>query len=316
MSLKAQWIALVAIALTGCPSDRRADPTLRGTSLDVPPSMRTTPPPVVATVTGLRGPESVLHDPEQDVYFISNLNGGLLEHDDNGFITRIDAKSMAVELKWIEGGRNGVRLDAPKGMAIVGETLFVSDIAGVRKFDRRSGSPLGTIILPGATLINDLATDGSAVYVSDTGVRPGPGSTFYSTGTDAIWMIRSGRAEEIAGTTALRQPNGLDVVHGTLRFVTFRGGELYELRDGEPHPLAQLPEGQLDGLVHLKDGDVLVTSWEGEGVYRGSPERDFVPILTGIGAPADLGYDAARNRILVPRSASNEVTIHALDERQ
>lgn len=310
------WIALLAIALTGCPGDRRADPTLPGSSFGGPPAKAVSPPPVVATVTGLRGPESVLHDPEQDVYLVSNLNGGLLERDDNGFITRIDAETMTVTLKWIEGGRDGVRLDAPKGMAIVGETLFVSDIAGVRKFDRRTGRPLGTIILHGATLINDLVADGSSVYVSDTGVRPGPGTTFYSTGTDAIWMIRADRAEEIAGTTALRQPNGIDVVNGTLRFVTFRGGELYELRDGAPYPLAELPEGQLDGLVHLKNGDVLVSSWEGEGVYRGGPNREFVPLLTGIGTPADLGYDAKRNRLLVPRSATHEVTIHALDRRE
>lgn len=303
---------LLAVSLTGCPADRVAQNTLRGAAVDVPPPMREAAPPANVVITQLRGPESVLHDPQQDVYFISNLNGALTTVDDNGFISRVDAKTLQVHLKWIAGGRDGVRLDAPKGMAIVGDALFVGDVTAVRSFDRRSGRPLGEIPLPGATLINDLTTDGTSVYVSDTGLRPGPGTIFEPTGTDAIWKITNNRAEKIAAGRDLRHPNGLDWVDGKLRAVTFGPSELYALVDGKRKRLALLPDGQLDGLVHLADGSALVSSWGGEGIYRGRPGGKFEPVITGIDNPADIGYDTKRGRLLLPIPALNQVTIHAM----
>jgi hypothetical protein len=56
---------------------------------------------------------------------------------------------------------------------------------------------------------------------------------------------------------------------------------------------------------------VLVSSWREQVVYRGKDE-EFSSLLEGIAAPADIGWDSRRNRLLVPRSASNQVTIHAL----
>ena len=263
--------------------------------------------PAVATITNLAGPESVLYDAEQDLYFISNLNGGLLAQDDNGFITRVDARTMAVTLKWIAGGTNGVRLDAPKGMAVAGDTLYVSDVTGVRKFDRRTGAPKGEIPLPGATLINDLTTDGRDVYASDTAIVPAAGITFAATGTDAIWKITGDQATKIASGTDLNQPNGLDYSGGTLWVATFRGNELYRLDNGKKADVIKLPRGQLDGVIYLGDGTPVVTSWIGKAVYRGN-----VPILRGLGAPADIGYDAKRRLLLVPDSPSNQVSVHPL----
>lgn len=275
------------------------------------PAPEPPPPPVLAAIGGLRGPESVLHDAQQDVYFVSNLNGGLLTRDGNGFISRVDATTLQTKLKWIESGRNGAWLDAPKGMAIIGDTLYVSDIGVVRKFDRRSGAPRGAIALAGSILVNDLTTDGRSVYASDTGVMPGPGITFVSTGTDAIWKITDDRPEKIASGSGLGHPNGLDAVDGTLRVLTFGDNEVFDLEDGKPHDAAKLPRGQLDGLVHLGNGVILASSWKGNGIYRGTRDGPFTRILSGIDAPADIGYDAKRHRLLIPHS--NEVTIHHVE---
>lgn len=304
--------AVLALTLAGCPSDRRAQTTLVGAHTDVPPAMTGLAPASQSIITNLRGPESVLHDAEQDVYFISNLNGGLQTADGNGFITRVDARTMDVQLHWIAGGKNGVRLDAPKGMAVAGDTLYVSDIGAIRKFDRRTGVSRGAIAIPGTTLLNDLTTDGTSVYASDTGLLVGPGATFYETGTDAIWKITSDRAQKIASGRELRHPNGLDFVDGKVWAVTFGPNEIYSIDGGKPRRVARLPRGLLDGLVRLPDGTVLVSSWLGEGIYRGSPGEAFEPVLTGIDAPADIGYDAKRKRLLVPIPALNQVTIHAI----
>ena len=305
-------IVVMILALTGCPSNRQEQTTLLGAAVDVPPPMRKPAPAAVSLITNLRGPESVLHDAQQDVYFISNLNGGLQTLDNNGFISRVDAKTLRVEPRWIEAGKNGVRLDAPKGMGIAGDTLYVSDITAVRKFDRRTGAPRGEVALPGATLINDITSDGTSIYVSDTGLRVGPGQTFHETGTDAIWKITNDRAEKIAQGRELQHPNGLDLDDDRIVYVTFGPNEIESLHEGKPKRIATLPRGLLDGIVRLEDGTVLVSSWLGEGIYRGSPGGTFEPVLTGIDAPADIGYDTKRHRLLVPIPGANQVTIHAL----
>jgi hypothetical protein len=299
-----------ALLLAGCPADRVAQQTMRGPAANVPPPMTAPAPGAIVTITHLRAPESVLYDPEQDVYVISNINGQMLSVDDNGFLSRVDGKTLAIEPQWVAAGKNGVTLDAPKGMAILGDTLYVADINTVRKFDRRSGAPRGRIDLAGSSFLNDITTDGTSLYVSDTGVRTGPGTTFFDTGTDAIWKITKDRAEKLADSRDLHHPNGLDFVDGVLRVVTFRGSELYELAEGKKKNIRTLPWGQLDGLVHLADGTPVVSSWKGDGVYRAG--KTFQPILTGMDAPADLGYDDKRHRLLVPQPGANQVTIHSV----
>jgi hypothetical protein len=306
-------IALPMLALlAGCPADRSAEPTLHGSPMPLPPPMLAPAPPALATFTKLRGPESVLYDPAQDVYFISNINGAMQSVDGNGFISRVDAATLAIDAHWIESGRNGVRLDGPKGMAILGDALYVADITVVRRFDRRSGAPRGQVAIDGATFLNDITTDGRRLYVSDTGILTGPGNTFYDSGSDAIWSITNDRAEKLAGGAELHHPNGLDWFDGELRVVTFRGNELYVLDDGRKRTLATTPRGQLDGVVHLGDGAALVSSWMGNEIYRVPRRGEATAILAGIAAPADIGYDTRRRHLLVPRPTANQVTVHAV----
>lgn len=316
MNANRALVILLALALpslsSGCRVQRVRDKTSNAYAGTIMPSLQAPAPPALAVITRLRGPESVLYDREQDVYFISNMNGGLLTADDNGFISRVNPDSMAVELKWIEGGKKGVRLDAPKGMGIVGNTLYVSDVTAVRKFDRRTGAPLGEIALPGATLINDIAVDGNSVYVSDTGLRQGPGTTFIPTCTDAVWKVTNDHAQKIASGATLDHPNGLDVADGRLRVVAFGGTALYEIDGGKRKDLGSLPGGQLDGLLHLDDGDVLVTSWRANEIYRGPAGGPYRAVLAGVVTPADIGYDSKRHRLLLPSSAANTVSIHAV----
>jgi len=78
-----------------------------------------TPPPTpaatkVAVVEGFLTPESVKYDTGQDVYFVSNINGGPLTKDNNGFISRVRPDGAIENLKFVEGGHNGVILNAPK----------------------------------------------------------------------------------------------------------------------------------------------------------------------------------------------------------
>src|SRR2546428_1024569 len=83
----------------------------------------------LAVVEGFLTPESVLHDPVQDIYFVSNINGGPTTKDNNGFISRGRPDGAVQNLKFIEGGHGGGTLNAPKGLALRGGTPRGADIA-------------------------------------------------------------------------------------------------------------------------------------------------------------------------------------------
>src|SRR6266446_761191 len=146
----------LAVAAACQPVDRKrqasnvADTTAPvDTARVVPP-----PPPPAApgatrmlTVAGFSTPESVLHDSAQDIYFVSNINGSPTAKDNNGFISRVRPDGAIENLKFIEGGHGGVTLDAPKGLAIRGDTLWVADIDVVRSFDAKTGAARDSVSL-------------------------------------------------------------------------------------------------------------------------------------------------------------------------
>lgn len=163
--------------------------------------------------------------------------------DGNGFVSRVSPSEKVLALKWIDGTKKGVTLNGPKGMAVVGDTLYVTDITAVRLFDRSTGRFKGSIDIPGATLVNDLAAgrDGS-VYVSDTRFKQ---PDFSPSGTDAVYRIdRTGAVTTLAKNTDLNHPNGLAVrPDGSVLFVTpTEKGEVYALsRDGKRSTVSTLP---------------------------------------------------------------------------
>src|ERR1041385_503577 len=77
----------------------------------------------IGSLAGFQGPESVRYDSAQDVYFVSNIVGFGSVKDGLALIHRVDAKDYHSVI-FAQSGRNGVVLDAPKGMAIQGDTLW------------------------------------------------------------------------------------------------------------------------------------------------------------------------------------------------
>ncbi len=277
---------------------------------------RAAQPPVEQPTTihdvGFLTPESVLYDGQADVYLVSNINGSPLEKDDNGFISRVAPDGSVLTLKWIDGAAADVTLNAPKGTGVNGDTLFVADIDAVRLFNRTTGAPLGSRDVPGATFLNDLAVgpDGT-VYVTDSGLKAGP-QGFAPTGTDAVYRFdAAGRPVAVAKDTALGRPNGVLADQAGLVVVTFGSGEAYQLdvASGKRTLLPKPPAGSLDGVVRLADGSLLVSSWDGKAVYRSATggAGAWTVAVDSVEAPADIGYDTKRKRLLVPLFTANVV---------
>ena len=294
-------ILLLTISLTACTgSDNQADTA----------SDSVAAAPVASdsfTVEGLSTPESALYDEAADVYLVSNINGPGTEKDDNGFISRVAPGGMQA-LKWIDGAAPNVTLHAPKGLAIIGDTLFVADIDSVRAFNRNDGSPLGARGIPGVSFLNDLAVGpGGALYVSDTGVKP----DFSPAGTDAVYRFNGNNAVTVSKTTGLHGPNGLAIVGDTVLVVPFGAAIVHRVAKagGRVENVVTLPTGGLDGLIRLADGSLFVSSWEGKAVYHIDPQGQVHTIMENIESPADIGYDTKRGRLLVPVFNQNRLEV-------
>jgi hypothetical protein len=75
---------------------------------------------------------------------------------------------------------------------------------------------------------------------------------------------------------------------------------------GKRSDITKLPKGSLDGIVKVGDS-YLVSSWEGQAIYRGKLGGTAEAVLEQLKAPADIGYDKKRSRVLVPRFMDNAV---------
>jgi hypothetical protein len=263
---------------------------------------------------GLSTPESVLHDPDADVYLVSNVDGQPLEVDGKGFISRLGPDGSVPTPKWIESGKNKVTLNAPKGMAFVDDRLYVADIDTVRIFDRKTGMPMGEVKVPGATYLNDVAaTPDGRVVVTDTGMKM-VGKKTEPSGTDAVYAIdKDKKLSTISKSKDLGGPNGILATGDKMWVVSTGSGELYSLdAKGKRDNITKLPKGTLDGIVMLGTADFLVSSWDASAVYRVKPAGEAKMVIEDVKSPADISYDKKRSRVLVPLFNENEVRAYDL----
>ncbi|MCK4548774.1 MAG: ATP/GTP-binding protein, partial [Candidatus Krumholzibacteria bacterium] len=75
-----------------------------------------------ATDPVFKVPESVCWDFDREILYVSNIAGNPGEKDGEGFISRVSIEGEVRKLRWVTG------LNAPKGMAVFGGRIYVSDI--------------------------------------------------------------------------------------------------------------------------------------------------------------------------------------------
>lgn len=308
-----QWPTLFLLGVAGCASAPRPAPAVHVTrSQPIAPLVEVEVElnePLYVNDVGFETPESVLYDARADIYLVSNIDGSPLAADDSAFISRVRPDGKVETLRWIDAQQPEVKLDAPKGMAIVDEVLYVADIASVRKFDRTTGKPLGSIEIASASFVNDLCSDGQGnVYASDSGISAG----FMPSGSDAVYKIaRDGTLSVFAKDVRLGRPNGLSADDAGLWVATFGSGELYRLTgSGQREQVRRLPRGSLDGLARLGER-LFISSWEASAVYelKGS---EFVELVSNLATPSDIGIDTKRKRLLIPLFYDDTVVIYPL----
>jgi sugar lactone lactonase YvrE len=262
----------------------------------------------VGEASDFQNPESARWDSDQSLWFVSNVNGNPGAKDNNGYISRLKPDGTADTGKFIVGGSKGVTLNAPKGMVIIGDTLWVADIDAVRAFNRRTGTVIASVNVPQAKFLNDVAAgpDGT-IYLTDTGVIPDPKSGLKHVGPDRIYQVTGRKAEVALESPQLQGPNGITWNSKANEFVivSFLGSGILGWKPGtkELKSLGTGP-GQEDGVEVLSDGRLLVTSWADSSLFvvdNGRASR----VASGIASPADIGI--RDKMVAVPQLMENKV---------
>ena len=244
---------------------------------------------------GFQTPESVIYDAANDRIIIGNMVAMGAEAGEDGYLSLVSPAGELLEEQWATGFQD------PRGMAIVGDTLFVADNMGFHIVSLADGALTDTIILEGAAFPNDVTADADgAVYVSDMFAQ-------------TIWRHADGETALWFGPDAgLSYPNGLfahdgQVIVGSMgadmgdNFTFGTPGGLFAIDVAEPSvtPLDGASEiGAIDGVAAI--GDVIVFNDNPTGaVYGWRPGEEAVEIGNVGSGGADISaYDTT---VLVPQ---------------
>ncbi len=248
------------------------------------------------TETVLTTSESVLYDKNNNLLYVSCINGvPPTAKDNDGFISKVGLDGKIIELKWVTG------LSAPKGMGLIGQTLYVTDIDRLVAIDINTGKISNTWSVDGASFLNDVTTtnDGK-VYFTDSN-------------TSKIHSLIDNKISVVYAEESLGGPNGVIVEGNMMYFPSMNEGIVFSLNldTKELRKVAVgIPAG--DGIARYGDA-LIVSSWNGE-IYHVDPANGTTTnILDSKEAKlnaADFEIIPEKNLILIPTFFGNGVTAY------
>ena len=306
-------VVLCFAALVACAKEKSAADSTTGKPTGATTAAAAAAADKIGETSGMKVPESVRYDPELDVFYVSNVNGNPSQKDNNGFIARVRADSTNVVTMLVEGGKKGVTLNAPKGSALKGDTLFVADIDALRAFNRRTGAPIRSVSLVAqkATFLNDVAVGGDgAIYITDTGIVFDAKGGMTHPGVNRIFKVVGTTVSEAAKGDSLNNPNGITWDAARSRFVLapFAGPSVQTWTPGHNPTMLVSGPGQYDGVEVLTgSGNILVSSWADSAVHVIRGGSTMSALVKNVSAPADIGVDTKRNVLAVPRFNDGKV---------
>ena len=262
---------------------------------------------LVTISDGFESPESSYFDELRQVWFVSNVGGAT---PGDGFISKLGPNGEVLVRNFATG------LNDPGGQRVDEHTLYVADRTRVVAIDLEHPENTTSIEIPGSVFLNDVTVDplSHTVYVTDTF-------------TDSIYAVKNGVPSLVLQTTALEAPNGILYESGSLliacigpdldptTFTTSAPGLVQKLDLDTLELNALTPRfGALDGIERNARG--LLVSDAFIGVYQVNPDgtQDLLIDIAehGLGASADIGFDAGRRRIGVPELFGTNVAFFDL----
>ena len=260
-------------------------------------------------ISDLGNPESVVYDPDNNVLYVSNVNGSPNDKDGNGFISRVSTDGKMLEREWVTG------LNAPKGLAITGGRLYTADIDTLVEIDIASARILNRYSVTDAKFLNDVAADSQGrVFVSDMVLN-------------RIHVLNNGEFTIWLESPDLLNPNGLHIkdkdtlivgswgvmtdgfateVPGHLLSVHLNDKSIRNIGDGTP-------VGNLDGVEEDTDGSFYVTDWMNGKLFRITATGQAELLLRLEQGMADHEFLPDRNMLFIPMMNNNKLLAYRIN---
>lgn len=256
------------------------------------------------SVKGCKVPECVVVDAENALAYISNIEAIPDEYwsdDGRGFISLMTADGKMLKRRWLNSTPDAV-IHGPKGMCILRDVLYFADNSRLLSRPLQPGGQVEQLPVPDAERINDLATDGTHIFASDT-----TRGVIYKVDpvSKAVTMLKSPPSV-----------NGITFHKGAFFAVSWDQHDIFELDPtGEADPV---PFGlgahftHLDGIEVLDDGTFIVSDFDGNSIWAVGADRKAIAPLADVETPADIGLDRKRLLLYVPLFMKDEVAIFRL----
>jgi len=200
-------------------------------------------------VDNLSTPESVVYDSLNDLLYVSNINGDPADKDRNGYISKINLKGEIVEKKWI------ATLDAPKGMAISENYLYVADINQLVMIDINLGKIVARFNIKDSEFLNDVTSDKNGnIYITDSSSSPG-----------IIYKFLGGKITKWLVNKNLKRPNGIAFYNDEIFVGSFANGMLYKInpKTNETNEMGKFINA-IDGLTFANGDKFFLSNWFGK----------------------------------------------------
>ena len=249
--------------------------------------------PLVWTLDSFQKPESVLIDFKTSRLWVSNIIGQPTEKDGKGTILELSLDGKLLTQNFT----TDLTLHAPKGMCILDDAMYIADIDVVHVVSVHTGAHRYDVPIEGAEFLNDMVCSFNEAYVSDSS-------------TGRIHRIyKEGKAELVVDLSPAK-PNGLAFQGVRLFVADFASSTVSKLKPtGEIETQWTVPKGGLDGIAVLRDRSIVVSSWEGQGIYRISQDGTLSTLASDLIAPADFAVDQRHNQLLVPQLTENQISL-------
>ena len=247
-------------------------------------------------------PESVVFDAQQQRLFVSNVNGNPNDADGNGYISTLSLDGKLLKQHWLKG------FNAPKGLALVGDLLYVADINELVVINTAQQKIVQRYKAPKAIFLNDVAADTKGnIYVSDMV-------------TNTIHRLSGDTFEVWLQSEQLEQPNGLLVEGDNLivgswgvmtdGFATEVAGHLktIDLKSKKIQSLGnKTPVGNLDGVEVDGKGNYFVTDWMNGKLLHITPAGHSTTLIALSQGSADHTVLLEQNLVIIPMMLTGNV---------
>ncbi|MBK7871388.1 MAG: ATP/GTP-binding protein [Saprospiraceae bacterium] len=213
--------------------------------------------------------------------------------DGKGSISKVGLDGKIINRDWVTG------LNAPKGLGLYKNTLWVNNIDELVAIDIKTGTITQRVKIEGAKFLNDLTISKKGViYTSDSDMKK-------------VFQVKDGNVSTYLEN--FRRPNGVLAIGKDL-YILDSGKLLKANSDKQLTTIAEGMLGSTDGIERVSATEFIVSSWGG-AVYHVQTNGTVHQLLDTQALKinlADIGYDAKKRIIYVPTFNKHTVVAYEL----